>query len=245
MGTASNEHEVMEIALTNKIRLFNEDNMVGMKRTPDKHYDLAIVDPPYFNGPEKLGYYGEHVSSVGIKRSYEKIGTWNVPDELWLNELKRVSKHQIIWGINYFDFFHTSGRIIWDKCNYSSSFSDCEIASCSLHDSVRMFRFMWNGMLQGKSATEGHIMQGNKKLNEKRIHATQKPVILYKWLLSRYAKPGFKILDTHGGSLSIAIACHEMNMNLNVWEIDPDICSKSINRFRQETAQQSFTSLLY
>lgn len=221
------------------INLYHRDNIAFMATVPDKHYDLAIVDPPYFSGPDKLGYYGERVSSVGVKREqYSKVGQWEVPTVEYLNELVRVSKHQIIWGINYYQFFHCVGRIIWDKVNGKSSFSDCEIASCSLHDSTKMYRFMWNGMMQGESALNGTKMKGDKSLNEKRIHPTQKPVALYKWLLHNYAKPGDKILDTHLGSGSIAIACHEMGFSLDACEIDKDYYEAAVKRYQLHISQQ-------
>lgn len=222
--------------------VFLMDCMEGMKKYPDKYFELAIVDPPYFDGPNKLGYYGERVSSGGVKRkAYKKIGTWSIPDESYFIELSRVSIHQIIWGCNYYQtLYPTPGRIVWDKVNDSSTFSDCEIASCSLIDTVRIFRFMWNGMLQGKSVNEGHIMQGNKKLNEKRIHPTQKPVALYKWLLSRFAQKGDKILDTHVGSGSLRIAAYQMGFDFIGFEIDQDYFSGQEKRFNEQTAQGSF-----
>ena len=202
-------------------KLYNIDCMDLMKEIPDKYFELAIVDPPYFSGPERRGFYGRKISPIGVKRTYHKSDNWKVPNSEYFEELFRVSKNQIVWGCNYFDYqVPTSGRIIWDKCNGKSSFSDCEIAFCSLHKSVRMFRFMWNGMMQGKSIEEGHIAQGNKKLNEKRIHPTQKPVLLYEWLLSKYAKPGDKILDTHVGSASSLIACHNLGFDFVGTEID-------------------------
>lgn len=202
-------------------KLYHMDCMDLMKIIPDKFFDLAIVDPPYFSGPEKRGYYGRKTSPIGVKRSYHVSENWKVPEKEYFKELFRVSKNQIIWGCNYYDYiFPTSGRIIWDKCNGKSSFSNCEIAYCSLHKSVKLFRYMWNGMMQGKSMNEGHIMQGNKKLNEKRIHPTQKPVILYEWLLSRYAKSGDIILDTHVGSASSLIACHKLGFDFVGTEID-------------------------
>lgn len=110
-----------------------EDNMTLMKRYKDKHFDLAIVDPPYFEGPNNLGYYGASVSTIGVVRDgYKKIGTWNVPGKEYFDELMRVSKHQIILGCNYYaNNIPSVGRIVWDKVNGGSSFSDCEIASCS------------------------------------------------------------------------------------------------------------------
>lgn len=194
--------------------------MEGMKCFPDKYFELAIVDPPYFSGPEKREYYGCKVSPIGVQRIYKPVDDWNIPDERYFDELIRVSKNQIIWGCNYFKYFFGPGRIVWDKCNGASSFSDCEIAYCSMHSSVRLFRYLWNGMMQGKSLTESSIQQGNKKLNEKRIHPTQKPVLLYKWILNIYAKAGDKILDTHVGSASSLIACREYGYKYVGFEIN-------------------------
>lgn len=201
--------------------LYLMDCKDGMKQFPDKFFDLAIVDPPYFSGPERRKYYGEKYSPIGVQRLYQKSEKWEVPEKDYFDELIRVSKHQIVWGCNYFEYHFPPGRIVWDKCNVSSPFSDCEIASCSFHDSVRLFRYMWNGMLQGKSIHEGHIMQGNKQLNEKRIHPTQKPVALYDWLLQQYTKPGDIILDTHVGSASSLIACKKAGLRYVGFEIDP------------------------
>ena len=139
-----------------------------------------------------------------------------------------------IWGCNYFDYSFTPGRIVWDKCNGKSSFSDCEIAYCSMHDSVRLFRYMWNGMMQGKSIREGYIQQGNKKLNEKRIHPTQKPVALYEWLFERYAKIGDKILDTHVGSASSLIAAERAGLQYVGFEKDEYYYKVSQKRIKEE-----------
>ena len=129
----------------------NCDCMEGMARYPDRYFDLAVVDPPYFSGPEKRKFYGRKISPIGVQRHYEPSSEWEVPGKDYFDELMRVSRHQIIWGCNHFDYPFGPGRIVWDKCNGSSSFSDCEIAYCSLHDSVRLFRYMWNGMMQGLS----------------------------------------------------------------------------------------------
>ncbi|WP_032092090.1 DNA-methyltransferase [Necropsobacter rosorum] len=199
----------------------NEDCLQGIKQYPDKYFDLAIVDPPYFPGPEKRKFYGRKVSPIGVQRLYTETDTWELPTAEYFNELFRVSKNQIIWGVNYFsNYSFGPGRIVWDKVNGKSPFSDCEIAYCSLHNSVRQFRYMWNGMLQGKSIEEGHIAQGNKKLNEKRIHPTQKPVNLYKWLLQKYAVPGQLILDTHVGSGSSLIACQQLGFDVTGFELN-------------------------
>jgi len=161
-----------------------------------------------------------------------------LPTREYYNELARVSKNQIIWGINYFEFAgEVPGRIIWDKCNDSSTFSKCEIASCSSITTVQQFRFMWCGMMQGKSIKEGHIAQGNKKLNEKRIHPTQKPIELYRWLLDKFTQENDKILDTHLGSGSIAIACHKMNRHLVGYELDENYYRAACKRLKEQTAQ--------
>lgn len=212
---------------------FNEDHMEIMKMFPDKSFDLAVVDPPYFSGPDKLGYYGASISSIGVEREgYEPIGNWDIPSQEYFTELFRVSKNQIIWGCNYYAAFIPSvGRIVWDKVNGQSSFSDAEIASCSFHDSVRLFSYMWNGMMQGKSIEEGRVMQGNKKLNEERIHPTQKPVILYDWIFEKYAKPDQLILDTHLGSQSSRIAAYKAGLRFVGCEVESKYYNDGNERF--------------
>ena len=225
---------------TDSLDLRNVDCMEMMGEFPDEHFDLAICDPPYFDGPQKLGFYGGRCSKTGVARNgYEKLGVWSIPDEEYFAELKRVSKHQIIWGFNYYPIMNAGpGRIIWNKINSTSSFSDCEIAYCSKIDSVRLFEYMWNGMLQG-SQKDGRIQEGNKNLNEKRIHPTQKPVQLYKWLIDRFAEPGMKLLDTHLGSGSIAIASHYAECHLTASEIDEGYFTKAVDRIQEQTLQQS------
>lgn len=208
-----------------------------MRQYPDKYFDLAIVDPPYFSGPEKRKFYGNKISTIGVGRTYAQTSEWKVPDKEYFDELFRVSKKQIIWGVNYFNYSFGPGRIVWDKVNGQSSFSDCEIAYCSLHDSTRLFRYMWNGMMQGKSISEGHLQQGNKALNEIRIHPTQKPVNLYIWLLQNYASDGDKILDTHVGSASSLIACEEMGFNYVGCELDEDIFNSAKQRLENYKSQ--------
>ncbi|MDF2537441.1 MAG: methylase [Herbinix sp.] len=215
-----------------------------MKEFPDKYFELAIVDPPYFSGPEKREFYGRKISPIGVQRHYKPSTNWEVPNKEYFDELARVSKNQIIWGCNYYQYvFHGTGRIIWDKCNGESSFSDAEIAYCSMHDSVRMFRFMWNGMLQGKSISEGYLMQGDKSKNEKRIHPTQKPVALYEWLLTKYAIIGDKILDTHVGSASSLIACHNLGFDYVGFEIDKTYYDMASKRLEAVKAQRSLFDL--
>ena len=219
---------------------YNIDCMEGMRKVPDKYFDLAVCDPPYFSGPEKRGYYGKKDGGVGGRRNYEiPRNSWKIPGPEYFQEVTRVSRRFIIWGCNYFDFHFPPGRIIWDKCNGGTSFSDCEIAATNCHDSSRMFRYMWNGMMQGKSVAEGHIMQGNKKLNEKRIHPTQKPVALYTWIFSKYAKKGDKILDSHLGSGSSRIAAYNSGLYFVGFEIDTSYFLLQEKRFEEYIAQYS------
>lgn len=227
--------------MASEIDTRNCDCMDLMSEFPDKHFELAIVDPPYFDGPDREFYYGGGWSGVGVKRpDYKGMTNWKVPDESYFKELFRVSENQIIWGVNYFPINTVNaGRIVWDKRNDHSNFSDSEIAYCSLNNRVDIFRFMWNGMIQGRNRVAGCIAQGNKLLNETRIHSTQKPVELYMWLLENYAKEGDLILDTHNGSGSIDIACHKLGFNLVSSEIDTEMYEESRKRFLKETAQQS------
>lgn len=214
--------------------VYNLDCMEYMRGIADGFFDLAVVDPPYFSGPERRDYYGKKESTIGVRRvNYGVSKEWTVPDEKYFNELKRVSRHYIVWGCNYYDYHFDPGRIIWDKCNQSSSFSDCEIAATDLIDSVRLFPFMWNGMCQGRSVAEGRIMQGNKALNEVRIHPTQKPIALYVWLLQKFAKPGWKILDTHLGSGSSRIAAYGLGFDFYGCEIDKKYFDAMNKRFEQ------------
>ncbi len=214
------------------------DAVAIMKSWPDKKFKLAVVDPPYFTGPEKRQYYGKKVSNKGVKRiDYPVTETWKMPGEDYFTELFRVSENQIIWGCNYYQYIFGTGRIIWDKVNGDSSFSDCEEAYCSLHDSVRLIRYMWNGMMQGKSLKEGHIMQGNKKLNEKKIHPTQKPVLLYKWLFDNYANAGDNILDTHLGSGSSRIAAYDMGFDFTGIELSPVHFKNQEARFKTHVSK--------
>ena len=212
---------------------YNVDCLPAMELFQDNYFDLAVVDPPYFSGPERRGFYGSKVSKIGVHRDYPVSPAWSKPEPEYFRELFRVCRHYIVWGCNYFDYKFATGRIVWDKCNGSSSFSDCEIAATDLFTSVRLFRYMWSGMMQGKSITEGDTMQGNKNLNEKRIHPTQKPVALYDWIFKNYAEPGQKILDTHLGSGSSHIAAYEAGLDFIGFEIDPFYFQLEEERFAE------------
>lgn len=209
-----------------------------MKQLPDKSIDLAIVDPPYGIRADRMFI----VSSIKndprngrpIMATKRRIGNWdnNRPDIKYFDELQRMSKNQIIFGGNYFaDLLPAkSCWIVWDKVNGKCDQADCELLWTSFNTAVRQIRFMWSGLLQGKSITEGHISQGNKKLCDKRFHPTQKPIKVLRWILQNYAKPGDLIFDSHSGSGSLTIACIEEGFNYIACEIDPDYHKASIER---------------
>jgi len=222
---------------------------LGMAEMPDDFIDLAIIDAPYGIGENRGQEKSRNINRVDrrngkpiiINHPGYKIKSWDLkkPDKVFFDEVFRISKNQIIWGWNNYNQVHGAGRIFWDKCNGKSDFSDGEIAFCSLHESIRLFRFMWSGFCQGRGILEGHINQGNKTKCEKRIHPTQKPVALYKWLLSNYAKPGDLILDTHMGSGSSYIACLDMGFDYIGFEIDADYFKGIEDRVYHFTRQRS------
>jgi site-specific DNA-methyltransferase (adenine-specific) len=181
-----------------------------MARYPDKYFDLAIVDPPY----------GIGISSNPVRQKHTKKKWDNqIPLETYFDELFRVSKNQIIWGGNYFDLPSTQGFFIWDKKQpHDFSLAMCEYAWSSIQKPAKM----WS-------------LSIHKEQNK--IHPTQKPVELYKWLLENNAKEGDKILDTHLGSGSIAIACHDYGFNLTACELDKEYFNKAMQRINNYTAQ--------
>ena len=213
------------------INLYNIDCMEAMKKMSDNQYDLAIVDPPYGVNESNNPDFGKKIKNSATKKTDYKKKDWDkkTPTKEYFNEILRVSKNQIIWGVNNYDYNFTSGRIFWDKNipkNYYSS-SKGEIAFKSLGRSIDLVKITWNGMIQ-------HDMK-NKEI---RIHPTQKPVSLYEFLLMTYAKKGDKILDTHLGSGSIAIACHNLGYDLDAYEIDREYFESATKRLKQHTDQQ-------
>jgi site-specific DNA-methyltransferase (adenine-specific) len=126
---------------------------------------------------------------------------------------------------------------VWDKCNGSSTFSDCEIAATNIHDSVRLYRYMWNGMMQGKSVDEGYVMRGNKATNDVRIHPTQKPIDLYRWIFRTYAEDGWRILDTHVGSGTSRRAAWEAGLEFVGFEIEKVFYDLQEAHFIEHSAQ--------
>ena len=194
--------------------------MEGMKEYPDGYFDLAVVDPPYFKGAGDPKYYNPQKTTPKHKPIIE---TWHIPTDKYFLDLFRISKKQIIFGCNYYQkHIPHPGRIVWDKKNDTSPFSQCEIASYSEGVKVSIFRYKWNGMLQE-----------NMKNKEFRIHPTQKPVALYLWLLNNYAKPGDLILDTHVGSASSLIACEKLGFNYVGYELDKDYYKAACDRLNE------------
>lgn len=224
------------------IHFHNLDCMVLMKKTPDQYYELAIVDPPYYSNAQKIITPGGRLTTTGVERRKYPMPHWKPPTGEYFQELLRVSKQQIIWGINYYDIPYLGpGRIVWDKVkDTGTDFSDCEIAYCSLLNRIKIVRYMWDGMRQAKSLAEGTTMQGNKRLNEKRIHPTQKPVALYKWLLDLFARPGDHIFDSHAGSGSSIIACMDMGYDIDACEIDPLYYAMTQKRIEDHNRQLQF-----
>lgn len=187
--------------------------MVAMAGMKDRQFSLAICDPPY---------------GLNIAKEKPRIsGRWNYPPRKWdenipttdyFNELFRVSINQIIWGGNYFPLPPARCMIVWDKQQPVETFADCEIAWSSFDKVARIFRMSFAA-------------------NKNKIHITQKPVRLYEWLLTNYAKPGDKILDTHGGSGSICIACDILGFDLDWYELDPDYFKAAKERLERHQKQ--------
>lgn len=208
--------------------VYNECNMIGMARYPDKFFDLAIVDPPYGIGED--GRNNHTRGKLAKAKDYRSNSRYDdaIPTAEYFNELFRVSKNQIIWGGNYFiqHLHDTPCFIVWDKNNGENDFADCELAWASFKTACRKFKHTWNGMLQE-----------NMSDKEERIHPNHKPVRLYKWLLQNYAQPGNKIVDTHMGSQSSRIAAYQMGFDYYGWEIDKDYFEAGNKRFKEQTAQ--------
>lgn len=234
-----------------KSEVYNIDCVEFMKQYPDNHWELAIVDVPYGIkwASKPVSTSGLRTHSITNKKSFVKgnnfaVKDWDnaIPKQEYFDDLFRVSKNQIIWGENYLQFNQkpiSSGRIFWDKINGDTTFADGEIAWCSSTNTIRKFEFLWKGMMQGKSISEGKTQQGNKKLNEKKTHPTQKPVKLYEWILTNYAKAGDKILDTHGGSMSSVIACLNLGFKITCTELDKDYYEQAKLRITEHQKQQS------
>lgn len=205
-----------------------------MAGTPDKYYDLAVVDPPYGINITRQGL-GEGGGLYRQPKKYKR-GDWDgsVPSEEYFSELQRVSKNQIIWGGNYFDLPPTPCYLFWDKNNGGSDFADGELAWCSFTSPVRKFKYTWSGFIQQK--------MGDAK--EERLHPTQKPVALYDWIFKNYLPNGGKVLDTHVGSGSSRISAYKRgNIDFTGYEIDPDYWADQEARFREFVMKHAPASL--
>jgi len=209
------------------MKITNEDNMELMARYEDNHFDLAIVDPPYGINQDKvqegLSNKKGFTKNAGIYKEYHKT-EWDdeVPNLEYFTELQRVSKNHIVWGGNYFHKLTLEGVIIWYKGN-SGNFKEGELAKTSIN-TFKVYKY---------SRADAYINDCDIK-----IHPTQKPVKLYEWLLMNYAKEGDKILDTHLGSGSIAIACHNLGYDLTACELDKEYYDAAMKRIDQHKDQQ-------
>lgn len=205
------------------ITLLNEDCMIYMAGLPDKAFDLAIVDPPY-----GIGNWVNTTGNSKGKNNFDQV-QWNGkesrPSLEWLAELKRVAVRRVIWGSNYYPWVDGGGgSLVWFKhVVRESNMSICEIASLSWLSRVDYVSIRWQNI--GRSVSP--------------IHPCQKPVSLYEWCLKNYAKPGQRILDTHLGSGSSAIAAHYFGCDFVGTELDPDYYAAAVNRFKNETAQEA------
>jgi site-specific DNA-methyltransferase (adenine-specific) len=209
------------------MNITNEDNMKLMARYEDNYFDLAIVDPPYGidadikNNTDKKQ---SKKSAYKSKKYGEQVWDNAIPNDEYFNELKRVSKKQVIWGANFFNL--QGGMLYWHKQVTMPTYSQGELAWLSWLNKIDFVNIAWHGMIQ-------HDM----KNKEHRIHPTQKPVKLYEWLLMNYAKEGDKILDTHLGSESIAIACHNLGYDLTACELDTEYYEAAMKRIEQHKQQ--------
>lgn len=211
---------------TDKIKIFNEDCMELMKRYPDNYFDLAIVDPPYLEDTKNLDNYLNKMRVHG----YNLTTLQKPPKKEYFKELFRVSKNQIIWGGNYFiDLWQSPcrGFIFWYKQNPVNNFADGEFAWTSFDENAKCFHYKYYGNLEGNTSAS------------KKIHPTQKPRSLYKWLLDNYAKPEFKILDTHLGSGNHAVEAHFFGVKEFVAaELEKQYFDDSYKYFKQQISQQ-------
>jgi site-specific DNA-methyltransferase (adenine-specific) len=217
--------------LQNPHLFINGDCMEYMKTMPDKYVDLCICDPPYGIGED--GSKNHTRGKLATSKNYKPFAGNDIepPNKAYFKELFRVSKNQIIFGANHFiDLmpYRSSCWVVWDKDNGNNDFADCELAWTSFKTAVRKYTFRWKGMLQG-----------DMKNKEHRIHPTQKPVALYKWLLNKYAKQGDKILDTHVGSASSLIACFQLGFDYVGFEIDKDYYESAQTRLHEAMLQPS------
>ena len=214
-----------------KIELLNTDSEEYIKSVPDKYFDCALIDPPYGigeNGDKARGRFG-----VAKPKSYVSFagGDKSAPAKEFLDELIRISKNQIIFGANHFISnmpYDSSCWIVWDKDNGQTDFADVELAWTSFKTAARIFKYKWNGMLQQ-----------DMKNKEHRFHPTQKPVALYEWIITKYCKPGQKIIDTHSGSANSGIACYNLGLDYLGIELSEHYYNLSIDSIKKHLSKQT------
>jgi site-specific DNA-methyltransferase (adenine-specific) len=235
---------------------FNEDYKIITKSFPDQFFDIGSVDPVYGIDGNSHRNNKSRSRATNSKEYHNALWDQQKTGDEYFTELKRVTEHQIIFGANYFPAIcstefktprrheyeqfikdHPTNWIIWDKVNSTTGFNDCELVWVSFPVPTEVFYFMWSGMMQGKSFREGTVMNPFKEKNQKRIHPTEKPFEVYKYLLSRFAKPGYKILDTHLGSGSQRIVCYDLNLNFVGTEIDSKYYEDQENRYNWHISQ--------
>ena len=207
-------------------KIHNQDCLEAMKLMQDNQFDLAIVDPPYGIGAGGKSFINRNTANKNAEKFY-KENDWDKirPSKEYFIELKRISKNQIIWGGNYFCDLIKPARcfIVWDKKTGENSYADCELALTSINSNAKIYTKFWLG---------AHANNGTP-----RIHPTEKPIALYEWLLMNYANEGDKILDTHLGSGSIAIACHNLGYDLTGYELDKEYYDNAIKRIKNHQSQ--------
>jgi len=208
-----------------KSEVFNMDCMELMAKYPDGYFELAILDPPYGIGAGSKKFINRNTKNLKAEKFY-RDNDWDVkPSVNYWNELKRVSKKYIVWGGNYFIDNLEPSRcyIVWDKKTGENSYADCELALTNIDANAKIYTKFWLG---------AHANNGTE-----RIHPTEKPVALYKWLLKNYAKEGDKILDTHLGSGSSRIAAHDLKFDFTGCELDKDYFEAAEFRYQEHTRQ--------
>ena len=227
--------------LTKYIESIYGDNMKHMKSCSDNQYDWGFCDPNFGIGASRTSEKNNTVlqkngTRLKIKQTEYHQKDWDdkPPPNEYFDEVKRITRKQIIWGANYYDYNLKGGRLIWDKLNGTNDQMDCEIAYLSFTNRTDIVYYLWSGMFQGKEASQdvriAITQEGDKRKNEKRIHQNQKPIKLCKWILDKYIKEGDSVFDSHSGSLSLAIACHLKGVHFTGCENDIDHYSDSENR---------------
>lgn len=231
----------------------NIDCMLGMREYPDQYFDLAVCDPNYGINVGKMNFVKRGQKTVmqkngsrlrlPQKRYHESEFDNEAPGQSYFDELRRVSKHQIVFGINYFNWEGVGqGRIEWDKCVADGvGFTRFEYAYCSLIQEQITIKLLHSGMMQAKSLKTPTRAHGDKSKNEKRIHPCQKPKLLYQWIYGQFAQPGDKIIDTHVGSGSSRIVAEKMGFPFTGFEIDPIFFDAQEVRFLEETSMPLFS----